>query len=129
MGIGELEEAAKAFAASFDPRLLSPRDAERVLSSASVIRNVFDGVCMLASARAAESGQWRRDGARTEAEWVGRKLGVGDRDAAAALDVGRGVAAGELPAMSEAMRAGRLSADQAATVASGAAADPSSEQR
>ena len=133
MGMGieidELVESAKAFAAGVDPSSMTPREAESVLTSATVLRNVFDAVCVLVAPRATASGQWRRDGARTEAEWVGRKMGIGDRDASAALDTGRAAAAGELPATSEALREGRLSAGQAAAVASGASADPASEER
>jgi hypothetical protein len=127
MGLGRLIDEAERVAASLDARVLSPRDAERVLAEATRLRNIAEGICVVVAPRATESGQWRRDGARTEAEWLGRKLGVSARDARAALDTGRRLE--ELPSTAEAVRAGHLSAEQAAAVADGAAADPSSEAR
>src|SRR3954468_1191874 len=103
MGLGTLVVDAEQVAAALDPAVLSPCDAQRLLAEAVTLRNIADGMCAVLSPRAAASGQWRRDGARTEAEWIGRQLGVSDRDAAAALDVGRAAAAGELGTENDAL--------------------------
>lgn len=118
---------AERVAAELDPALLAPRDAERLLAQATTLRNIADGLCTLLAPRATESGRWRRDGARTESEWLARKLGVSDGAAATAIATGRRLQA--LPATAGAVRSGRLSTEQAAAVADGAAADPTAEER
>src|SRR3954454_17606681 len=108
MGLGKLVVDAEQVGAALDPAVLSPCDAQRLLAEAVTLRHIADGMCAVLSPRAAASGPWGRDGARNEAEWIGRKLGVSDRDASAALDVGRAAAAGELEATTDALREGQL---------------------
>ena len=83
--------------------------------------------CTLLSKRAAESGQWRRDGARTESEWLARRMGTNERDAVDALKTARAIE--QLPATAGALRSGALSPQQAAAVADASVADPACEAR
>ena len=125
--LGTVVAEAEELVASFDPAVVAPAEAVGLLSEATRLRNLASALCTKLSVRAAESGQWRRDGARTEAEWVARRLGTSDAEARSTIDTGRALA--ELPATDSAFRAGRLSPQQAATVADAAVADPSSEAR
>ena len=125
--LGTVVAEAEELVASFDPAVVAPAEAVGLLSEATRLRNLASALCTKLSVRAAESGQWRRDGARTEAEWVARRLGTSDAEARSTIDTGRALA--ELPATDSAFRAGRLSPQQAAAVADAAVADPSSEAR
>ena len=83
--------------------------------------------CTLLSKRAAESVQWRRDGARTESEWLARRMGTNESEAVDALKTARALE--QLPSTADALRSGALSPQQVAAVADAAVADPACEAR
>ena len=126
MGLSELVAEAEGVAARLDPDVVAPGEAVRLLAEATRLRNIAAAVCTMLAPRAAASGEWRRDGARTEAEWLARKLGTSDGEARATLDTGRALPSLEVTAA--ALKTGKLSPAQAAVVASAAVADPASER-
>jgi hypothetical protein len=109
-------------AGELEPDRLSTYDAARLLDEVATIEKLTGGIKTLLASRAAASGMWRRDGARDEAEWLARKTGTTRARAAETLAASQQVAA--VPAVENAVRSGRLSAEQAAVVADAAAADP-----
>ena len=127
MGLTEIRVEVATFAASFDASVVSSADAERVVRETSTAINMLEAVRALAAARAAQSGSWRRDGARSPAHDLARKTGTSVTRAKEALDSAAKLAA--LPALDAAARAGELSASQVAPVADAATADPRAEER
>lgn len=121
--ISELRECNR----SIDPSLVSAHEAATLLDEITEIERLTVGLKMLVTARAASSGRWRRDGARDEADWLARKSGTTKARAAETLRASEALAT--LPALDAAVRSGRLSSEQAATVADAAIADPASEAR
>jgi hypothetical protein len=127
MGLAEIRVEVATFAASFDASVVSAADAERVVREVSSTINMLETVRALAAARAAQSGSWRRDGARSPAHDLARKTGTSVTRAKETLDSAAKLAA--LPALDAAARAGELSASQVAPVADAATADPRAEER
>lgn len=81
----------------------------------------------LAAGSAEHTNGWRRAGHRSAEEWLARQTGTTVSDAAGVLATADRL--GQLPATEQALRSGQLSADQAAAVTSGGAADRSAERR
>ncbi len=75
----------------------------------------------------AETEAWRRAGARSAAHHHAFVTGESVRSAESALETAE--ALGSLPALASAVRAGKVSPQQAAPIAQAAAADPGAEQR
>jgi hypothetical protein len=123
----ELRQGLSRLAAGFDPRLLSADDAARVVADASAIEKIAAALKALAATRVAESGRWRREGARSAAHHLARTTGTSVAKAAEALETARRMRS--LPEVSAAVRCGELSAEQAAAVADAASADPGAEGR
>ena len=122
-----LVDEVEAAVASLDPATLHPHDAVQLLADATRLRNLASAACTILAERAASSGQWRREGARTEGEWLAQRLGTTESDAIDALKTAR--ALNELPDTAQALRAGALSPQQVAAVADAAKVDPACEVR
>lgn len=125
MGLREVVIEAESVAASLDPEVVAPGDAVTMLEQAARLRNIASALCTMLAPRATASGMWRRDGARTEAEWLARKLGTSEGEARSTIDTGRALAI--LPTTDAALRSGALSPAQAAAITDAATADPASE--
>ena len=123
----EIRTEMAAFAASFDPSLVTPADAEQLRSEAVAIENIAATLKALAALRASEGGAWRREGARSPAHDLARKTGVSVGRAQEALATAEKLAG--LPALDAAARRGDVSAAQAGPIAEAAAADPAAEER
>src|SRR3954468_173876 len=80
----------------------------------------------MAAVRAAETNQWRQDGDRSPEHWLARKSGTTVGAARDALDTAKRLQS--LPKTDEAVRSGKLSAQQASAISDAAAADPDAEQ-
>jgi hypothetical protein len=80
----------------------------------------------LVAGRAAETNQWRADGDRSPEHWLARRSGTTVGAARDVLDTARRLE--RLPETDRAVRAGRLSAQQASAVAEAATADPDAER-
>ncbi len=114
-------------ASSFDPGLLSPADAAIVVRDAAAIEHMAATVKALAAARAADSGQWRRDGAISPAHALARETGTSVAAARSALDTA--AALSSMPALDGAARRGEISPAQAAPIAEAVSKDPGAEAR
>ena len=96
-------------------------------AEASAIENIAATLQALAALRASASGSWRREGARSPAHDLARKIGTSVSRAKEALDTAERLTS--LPALDAAARRGEVSAAQAAPIADAASADPSAEER
>jgi hypothetical protein len=108
-----------------DPEALSPRDAVRVLEAAVNVEQRAAALKALVVARAASDTAWASEGHRCAEAWLAAKTGSGFGEAAATL--GASEKLGELPGLSEALRAGEVSGPQLRELAS--AATPENEDR
>jgi hypothetical protein len=125
--LAEVRSAVEAFTSRFDARLLSAADASRLLRDATAICNMVSTVAALAASREAECGKWRREGARSPAEYVAKQTGVTVGAAADALRAAEQLES--LPAVAEAARRGSLSPQQVAAVTSAAVVAPAEQNR
>ncbi|MEX0664033.1 MAG: hypothetical protein WD598_04595 [Acidimicrobiia bacterium] len=109
----------------FEPRLLDARRAVRAVELFAQIKHLAEAGLALGAQRVDETGAYRESGARSAADWLARKTGVGVGAAHRALETITGLA--DLPATNEAFRAGKLSEVQAHEIAGAARKDPSAE--
>lgn len=127
MLLREIRTEVAGLADSFDPSLVTPTDAERMVGEATATINMLETIRALAAGRAAEGGGWRRNGAASPAHDLARKAGTSVTKAKEALDTAEKM--GGLPALDAAARAGEVSPAQAAPIADAATADPTAEDR
>src|SRR5438105_15932495 len=106
---------------TLDPARLSGPDAVVLMEQFGELKRLAAAAETLLAARAVDANQWQGAGDRSAEHWLARNTGVSYGAARAALDTAARVRS--LPATETAMRAGRLSAEQAALVAHGGAAD------
>jgi len=125
--LGELREGLAAYAASFDPALITAEEAASVVREAAAIEKMAGAVKALAAARVAETAVWQRGGDPTPAHYLARASGTSVGAAKETLEAGKRLPA--LPKVATAARQGRLSAQQVAAVADAASADPGAEER
>lgn len=111
--------------ADLDVGSLSPADAARVVVECAAIERFAHAGKVLASARAAEGDVWRKGGYRSPADWMAGETKCSKGEAKSLLDTSERVA--DQPHLDEALRDGRLNADQATAVSDAAAADPAAE--
>src|SRR5437773_2413556 len=102
----QLERAVE----KLDPALLAPRDAARLLEKVARLERLVVAAKTLLAKRAADAGEWRTKGDRSEAHWLARTTGTTVGQARAVLETAERV--GKLPATEAALRAGELSAPQ-----------------
>jgi hypothetical protein len=119
--------AVRKFAESFDPALVTARDAERIRNEAGLIKRVAAAIEAQAAARVAETSLWKKSGERSAAHELAAKTGTSVAQARDAIETGRRLQG--LPATADALSRGEISMEQASLVASAAGADPESETR
>jgi hypothetical protein len=108
-----------------DPdRVTTAQAAELVALFAEIARLGSAGIVLYAN-RAAESTVWRDEGHRSAASWMAEKAKTGMGEALATLETGTALLS--LPATSEALRRGDLSATQVKVIAAAAVDHPRSE--
>jgi uncharacterized protein DUF222 len=117
-----LRQSIVAYASGFDARLLTPAQAGRVVGACAQIEASISSVKALAGARCAEGPSWQNEGYRSAAHQLADQAGMSPSSAKRALDTGRRLA--DQPEVAKAALAGELSAEQAAAVSDGVAADP-----
>lgn len=111
--------------AGADPdRVTTAQAAELVALFAEIERLGSAGKVLYAN-RAAESTVWRDEGHRSAASWMAEKSKTGMGEALATLETGSALQS--LPATSEALRRGHLSASQVKVIAAAAVDHPRSE--
>ncbi len=117
----QLKKAVK----KLEPEVLEAKTAARLVEEFAEIERVAAAGKALAARRMADSGVWRKDGARSAAAWMATKTGTSVGHAVNTLETAARLA--ELPATESAVRAGKLSEVQAKEIASAAAASPTAE--
>jgi hypothetical protein len=123
--VSTLRERLRAVVSALDVDCCVPSEAERLVREGEEIERLGHAIKTLAAARVVAAGTWEQPGVNSPAEWLAGTTGTSKRDAQDTLDTARKLK--ELPATAEAVRAGRLSAKQAKTVADAAQANPAAE--
>ncbi len=117
-------EVARHLAAADPDRVTTAQAAELVELFAEIERLGAAGKVVYTT-RAAESTVWRDEGHRSAASWMAEKTKTGMGDAIATLETA--AALQSLPATSDALRRGDLSAPQVKVIAAAAAGHPGAE--
>ncbi len=125
--LGEMECDFAEWVSGLEPRVYAGDEARRLLDVVLRVKRLASAAETLLAARVAETDAWREGSTdRSAAHWLARRCGISIADAKAKLDTADKLA--ELPATAEALRAGRLSDQQAREVVAGATADPGAEK-
>ena len=125
--IEQVHQVVAAYARLFDPSLVSPADAQRVVDKAAAAENMLAMVKARAAARVAETELWRQEGDPSPAHHLARRTGTSVSKAREALET-----AGALPSLPEldaAARRGEVSPAQAGAIADAATKNPRAEGR
>ena len=125
--LGDVRTALEAYARTLEPGLLSPTEAEAALGQITAIGHMASTAKALLAGRVAEGASWKRAGARSPAEHIAKATGTSVGVALDDLKLAEKLPS--LPAVNAAARAGELSRQQAAAVASAASVAPDHEQR
>src|SRR5436305_13667447 len=102
-----MSKGLDAMLTSLDPALLHPADAVKVLDAASAVEQRAGALKTLVAARAAEAGEWARQGHRSPEDWLANKTGTSYGQAAGTLDASEELT--ELAGLDAALRKGELS--------------------
>jgi hypothetical protein len=119
------EAALDRFLAQADPDCTAAPDATSVVETATSIVRKGMAVVTLYAARMAQDSAWKDAGHRSAADWLAEKSGVGRGEANRTMETAE--ALGSLPLTVDALRAGRLSSEQAHQITAVAAQHPSTE--
>jgi hypothetical protein len=128
--IDRLREVAHTVAellAEFDPAVVAPSDAARVVEEVAGCERGLAALRLLAAGRAAEGQAWRAAGSPSAVSWLAATTGTTAAEATATLETARSLC--DTPGVEAALRAGSLSTHQAAAISSAATADPAAESR
>ncbi len=117
-----LRQSILAYAGRFDPRSLTPTQASQIVPVCAQIEASVASIKALAAARSGEGSSWQAEGYRSPADQLAHQAGMSPSAAKRALETGRRMT--DQPEVAKAALAGELSAEQAAAVSDGAAADP-----
>jgi hypothetical protein len=120
--VTDIRQQLEAAVHELDPDLLAPTDAVALLAEYERIERLAGAAKTLLAPRAAESGQWRRDGNVSPEEWLANQTGTTITEAKDTIATGERVK--DQPKVKRALTKGKLSRKQAASVSEGAAADP-----
>lgn len=120
-----LNRSAAVLVKHLDPKLVPLPEATAVMEAFIGLERLAVAGRILMSSRATEAGQWRRSGFSTPEEWLASKQGTSRGRAKA--DLGTSNKLGDLDATADAVRDGKLSAEQAGAIADAAAVNPSAE--
>jgi hypothetical protein len=112
---------------ALDPVAVGVAHAQQVWDAFDRIERLAANAKTLLADLVASSGSWKDSGARSPAEHLARRSGTTVRAARDSLDTSRSLAA--LPEVTDAMRTGALSSEQAVLIAPAATADPAAEKR
>ena len=118
----EVREVVAGLAAAIDPSRVPVAEAAGLLPVLTATKNMLAAVEARFALRVAESGRWRIGGAKEPAEDLARRTGVSVTQARGTLEAAQAIE--ELPVLRDAAMSGRLSAGQAALIASASAVAP-----
>jgi uncharacterized protein DUF222 len=124
--VHDVVAAADALVRALEPDTVALPDALPMWEAFDRIERSAATAKLLLTARVDESRAAQRSGHRDTAELLAKKAGTSTAAARRRLDTAKKLS--ELPATSEALRAGTLSADQADVVAGAASANPRAER-
>lgn len=125
--ISGLREQLSATVSGLDLGCCLPSAAVELVQEGDRIERLGRAIKTLAAAKVAQSPAWQTGGARSPEDWLAEVTGTSKTDAADTITTGQRLE--ELPATEKAVRAGKLSGQQAKAVTDAASADPSAEQR
>src|SRR3954467_2084456 len=111
----------EGFLASVDPVLLHAPDAAKLLEAAVDVEQRAGALKTLLAKRAADAGQWAKDGYRSPEEWLAKKTGTSYGQAAGTLNASEKLE--QLPELEGAARRGELSGPQLNELAAAATSD------
>ncbi len=115
-------QSIAGYAGHFDAQSLTPGQAGEVVGLCAEIEASAASIKALAAARAAEGNHWQLAGYRSPSEQLAAQAGMSPGAAKRALETGQRMA--NQPEVAAAALAGELSAEQAAAVSDGVAANP-----
>jgi hypothetical protein len=125
--LAEMKRSLAEWVSELEPGVYAGPNALALLDVVSELKRLASAGETLLAARVAETEAWREGSTdRSAAHWLAPRCGISIADAKAKLET-----AGKLeglPATAEALRAGRLSDQQAREVVAGATADPGAEK-
>src|SRR6184192_3688396 len=123
--LGKLEESLAAFAADFEPALLSASAAEGVMERTSRMEHICATIKALAAARMSETELWRNAGDKSPAHMLARRSGEPVSQAQQQLENAKRLRCH--PKTDAAARKGKLSPEQQAAITDAADVDPAAE--
>lgn len=125
--VRDLRVAVQTAVRELDPDVLEVDEAERLLGEFSVMKNSAEAAVTKLAARVLAGGAARRDGAKSDADWLSKKQGTTVGKAKQRLR--RAANLKKASKTRKAFEDGELSGEQADAVAGAAAAHPEEEQR
>jgi hypothetical protein len=114
-----------AYVAGLEPDLITSAQAVEPFGLFAELTRLASAGQVLLGPRAAESDAWKIEGHRSAASWVAKETGIGLGEAIATLETAEHLRS--LPATTEALRSGTLSAPQVREIAAAAVERPSAE--
>src|ERR1700691_904105 len=114
-----------AYIAGLEPDLITSAQAVELFGLFAELTRLASAGQVLLGPRAAESDAWKIEGHRSRASWVAKEPGIGLGEAIATLETAQHLRS--LPATTEALRSGALSAPQVGEIAAAAVERPSAE--
>jgi len=122
-----LREQLSAAVSALDLGCCLPSAAVELVHEGDQIERLGRAIKTLAAAKVAQSPVWQTGGARSPEDWLAEATGTSKTDAADTITTGQRL--DELPATADALRAGKLSSQQAKAITDAASTDPTAEQR
>jgi hypothetical protein len=123
----DLTESLAECVAALDPGEVQAHEGRRLVELGARLERLGHAVRLAGTASIITAGTWEGEGDPTAASWVARTTGSSMSDAIGTVATARQLE--ELPVTAAAVRAGRLSPDQAKEVAGAAIADRLAEHR
>jgi Domain of unknown function (DUF222) len=123
--LSEVIAALAGYVRTLEPDRSSGDDASRLVDLFNQGSKLCAAGRALAAKRAAAANAWKAEGYRSAEEWLAAKTKTSRSAAAESLKTAAQIE--KLPATRDAFVGGRVSAEQAAAIASGATADPTAE--
>ena len=120
-------DRCSSWLAGFDADWWTAPEAKAAVEAFATLSKVAGAAVALAAGRVDRTAAWANTGDRSAAAYLARVSGTSTGKADEALRAVRRLEA--LPATRQALRSGAVSVEQAAAVAEGATADPSTEER
>src|SRR2546423_5159166 len=125
--VTQVGKGASCAVAGFGPLSVSAEAARCIARQAGRAKNVVAGLEAAAARVYVESAAWRREGFRSPEEWLAARSGTSTGAAKKRLETAKRM--DEQPTVREAVKAGRVSPEQAEKIADAVSTDPSSEGR